>query len=83
MPTHPLQPYFLLKIQTDGSVTPTAALEQAATKLIGTLAMLETKFKREFSYKEVEPADSTDAYGGVGDIGAGGSAWSGRDFLDF
>jgi DNA-directed RNA polymerase II subunit RPB11 len=32
---HPLQPYFLIKVQTDGSVTPTAVLETACTKLIG------------------------------------------------
>ncbi|EED83148.1 predicted protein, partial [Postia placenta Mad-698-R] len=44
---HPLQPHFLIKIQTDGTITPTAVLEQACTKLIGTMASLEAKFKRE------------------------------------
>lgn len=50
---HPLQPYFLIKIQTDGTITPTALLEQACTKLIGTLATLEMKFKREFMHQDV------------------------------
>ena len=50
---HPLQPYFLIKIQTDGTITPTALLEQACTKLIGTLATLEMKFKREFVHQDV------------------------------
>lgn len=84
---HPLHPYFLIKIQTDGTITPQAILEQACTKLIGTMSSLETKFKREFSYKDVEgtvgtggaPA-SEDPYGGTG-----GTAWGakGRDYLDF
>ncbi|KAI0078304.1 RBP11-like subunits of RNA polymerase [Panus rudis PR-1116 ss-1] len=75
---HPLHPYFLIKIQTDGSTTPSAALEQACTKLIGTLASLEQKFKREFSYKTLEGGVSAgDPYGGTG-------TWpSGKDYLDF
>ena len=60
---HPLQPYFLLKIQTDGSVTPTQVLETACTKLIGTIATLEAKFKREFTFKDVDSGVQEDAYG--------------------
>jgi DNA-directed RNA polymerase II subunit RPB11 len=88
---HPLHPYFLIKIQTDGTITPQAILEQACTKLIGTMSSLETKFKREFSYKDVEgtvggaggPSVTEDPYGGTG--GTGGNAWGarGRDYLDF
>ncbi|KZT04495.1 RBP11-like subunits of RNA polymerase [Laetiporus sulphureus 93-53] len=78
---HPLQPYFLIKIQTDGSITPTAVLEQACTKLIGTMASLEAKFKREFSFKDVESGVVEDAYGTVV---AGGTTWpENRDYLDF
>jgi len=86
---HPLHPYFLIKIQTDGTITPQAILEQACTKLIGTMSSLETKFKREFSYKDVEgtvsgtvPLANEDPYGGTG---AGGNAWGtrGPDYLDF
>jgi len=51
---HPLHPYFLIKIQTDGSITPQALLDEAGKKLIRTLVSLESKFKREFSYKDVE-----------------------------
>jgi len=50
----PLHPYFLIKIQTDGSITPQALLDEAGKKLIRTLVSLESKFKREFSYKDVE-----------------------------
>jgi DNA-directed RNA polymerase II subunit RPB11 len=76
---HPLHPYFLVKIQTDGTITPTAALEQACTKLIGTLSSLEAKFKREFSFKDVEGVTTEDAYGTTT-----GPAWtSGRDYMDF
>jgi len=77
---HPLHPYFLVKIQTDGTITPTAALDQACTKLIGTLASLEAKFKREFSFKDVEGVTTEDAYG----TSTAGPAWtSGRDYMDF
>lgn len=87
---HPLHPYFLIKIQTDGTITPQELLEQACTKLIGTLSALETKFKREFSFKDVEGAVggvgsgmiTDDPYGGSG-MGAGGAWSSGRDYLDF
>ena len=88
---HPLHPYFLIKIQTDGTITPLAILEQACTKLIGTMSSLETKFNREFSFKDVEgtvggtggPSVTEDPYGGTG--GTGGNAWGarGRDYLDF
>ena len=60
---HPLHPYFLLKIQTDGSVTPAAVLEKACTDLIGKLATLESKFKREFTMIAVEGGVQEDAYG--------------------
>jgi len=87
---HPLHPYFLIKIQTDGTITPQELLEQACTKLIGTLSALETKFKREFSFKDVEGAVggvgsgmiADDPYGGSG-MGASGAWSSGRDYLDF
>ncbi|KAI0064402.1 RBP11-like subunits of RNA polymerase [Artomyces pyxidatus] len=78
---HPLHPYFLVKIQTDGTVTPAAVLEQACTKLIGTLSSLEAKFKREFSFKDVEGPAVEDPYG----TNASGTAWGTgtRDYMDF
>jgi len=87
---HPLHPYFLIKIQTDGTITPQAILEQACTKLIGTMSSLETKFKREFSYKDVEGTVggagamvTEDPYGTTGGGGGGGAWGRGRDYLDF
>lgn len=87
---HPLHPYFLLKIQTDGSTTPEAVLEQACTRLIGTMGGLEAKFKREFSFKDGEAhgAGTGVGMGGIGanedPYGSGAAAWSGqRDYLDF
>jgi len=77
---HPLHPYFLVKVQTDGTVTPAAVVEQACTKLIGTLSSLEAKFKREFSFKDIEGTVPEDPYG----TAAGGQAWAGgRDYMDF
>ncbi|EIW55278.1 RBP11-like subunits of RNA polymerase [Trametes versicolor FP-101664 SS1] len=75
---HPLHPYFLLKIQTDGSVTPTQVLETACTKLIGTIATLEAKFKREFTYN-ADGAVQEDAYG----VPVTGDGLEGRNYIDF
>jgi len=48
--------------------------------LIGTLSSLEAKFKREFSFKDVEGVTTEDAYG----TSNAGPAWtSGRDYMDF
>ncbi|KAJ7100244.1 DNA-directed RNA polymerase [Mycena belliarum] len=85
---HPLHPYFLIKIQTDGTVTPQAVLEQACTKLIGTMSALEGKFKREFSFKDGETHGGAVGMSNMGaedPYGAGGGgAWSSqRDYLDF
>ncbi len=77
---HPLQPYFLIKIQTDGSITPAALLEQACTKLIGTLASLEAKFKREFLHQDVDGLAAEHPYGAA----HAETAWpGGKDYLDF
>ncbi|KAJ3480490.1 hypothetical protein NLI96_g8316 [Meripilus lineatus] len=78
---HPLQPHFLIKIQTDGTESPAKVLETACTKLIGTMATLETKFKREFTFQDVDRVAGEDPYG----TGASAStSWpGGRDYLDF
>ncbi|KAH9933060.1 DNA-directed RNA polymerase [Fomitopsis serialis] len=72
---HPLQPYFLIKIQTDGSMTPSA--------LIVLVNNLEGKFKREFSFKDAESGAPEDAYGAP--VPASGRWQTGgdRDYLDF
>jgi len=87
---HPLHPYFIIKLQTDGSITPTEALEKACEGLIGVLAGLEAKFKREFSFKDVElggaggPGMGMGAGGQGGEDAYGGTGWGGgRDYLDF
>ncbi|EJF57369.1 DNA-directed RNA polymerase II [Dichomitus squalens] len=76
---HPLQPHFLLKIQTDGSITPAAILEKACTDLIGMVATLESKFKREFTMNNVEGGVQEDAYG----VPTSGAQWeSGGSYVD-
>ncbi|GJJ15072.1 hypothetical protein Clacol_009347 [Clathrus columnatus] len=64
---HPLEPYFILKIQTDGSITPTEALEQAGNALLKLISDLQAKFKAEFAYKDVEGVDGVaeDPYGAL------------------
>jgi DNA-directed RNA polymerase II subunit RPB11 len=81
---HPLRPYFLLKVQTDGSLTPVQALEEASLKLIVKLQHLEAGFKSEFALKAADggvgPAVAADEPYGVG---AGGAWGSNRDYMDF
>jgi DNA-directed RNA polymerase II subunit RPB11 len=82
-----LEPYFILKVQTDGSVTPTEALEQAGNQLLKMMSDLQSKFKAEFSYKDVEGADGVpeDAYGTIqGGVGtASGWGTNARDYADY
>ena len=91
---HPLNPYFELKIQTDGSLTPTAALEKASNELIALAKTIQNKFVIEFQYSEREQ-DALGAganLGGMGTIGRIGdgidgtygdeAAWSGKDYLN-
>lgn len=44
---HPLEPRVLLKIQTDGSVTPAEALQQACTQLIVGIGGLKQTWAKE------------------------------------
>lgn len=44
---HPLEHVFCLKIQTENSTTPIAALQQGIDNLISDLSVLEDRFKAE------------------------------------
>lgn len=51
---HPLEPAFELKVQTDGSATPTVAAQSGATAIQGQLATLEDRLRTEIRrYKSV------------------------------
>jgi DNA-directed RNA polymerase II subunit RPB11 len=78
---HPLHPYFILKIQTDGTITPEIALEQACAKLISNMSTLERKFDREFT----DNSATTVAEGpyGMTPAPAGDPSVGGKDYLDF
>ena len=51
---HPLEPHFVLKVQTNGSVTPTDALRQACNSVIMTVTNLQKKFEDQFRDKEFD-----------------------------
>lgn len=65
---HPLEPYFILKVQTNGSLTPTDAVKQAAQSVIMTVSTLQKKFEDQFRDKEYD-IGMDDAVG----AGAGGA----------
>ena len=76
---HPLHPYFLIKLQTDGSITPTDLIEQACDDLVKVFASIEAKFKREFTFKDVDSGAQEGPYGVPATEPWGGQ----RDYLDF
>jgi DNA-directed RNA polymerase II subunit RPB11 len=51
---HPLEPYFLLKVQTNGSLTPSQALKNACAAVITTVTTLEKRFEEQFRDKEFD-----------------------------
>jgi DNA-directed RNA polymerase II subunit RPB11 len=64
---HPLEPYFLLKVQTNGTVTPSQALKNACNVVISTVTHLEKRFNEQFRDKEfdiggVDPAAAQPFY---------------------
>ncbi|KAG8907647.1 DNA-directed RNA polymerase II core subunit [Tulasnella sp. 403] len=91
---HPLEPYFLLKIQTDGSISPTHAFRTACELLLATITNLQSEFRREFDFKAMDeddanqPGASSRLGGMYGDpYGVGTSGTSSRmrahDYADF
>lgn len=67
-------------------MTPTEALEQAGNQLLKMMSDLQSKFKAEFSFKDVEgDGVPEDAYGAIqGNVGVS-SGWgvSARDYADY
>ncbi|CED85150.1 RNA polymerase, subunit L [Phaffia rhodozyma] len=63
---HPLEPYFLLKIQTTARSTPVVALRQACTSLLATVTKVKEQLKAEKARVDLEVRTG-------GTIGAGGS----------
>ncbi|GJE85223.1 DNA-directed RNA polymerase II subunit RPB11 [Phanerochaete sordida] len=76
---HPLHPYFQLKVQTDGSVTPSQIVTETCQSLLEKLASVEAKFKREFTFVDVDGAPKDmGPYGAVDP-----TSWEGgKDYLD-
>ncbi|KAI9887035.1 MAG: DNA-directed RNA polymerase II core subunit [Watsoniomyces obsoletus] len=50
---HPSVPHFLLRVQTDGDITPRDALVQACRDLVQDLAEFEKQFTKEFELHKV------------------------------
>jgi DNA-directed RNA polymerase II subunit RPB11 len=51
---HPLEPYFLLKVQTNGTISPSQALKNACIAVISIVTNLEKKFEEQFRDKEFD-----------------------------
>ncbi|KAF8609172.1 RBP11-like subunits of RNA polymerase, partial [Ceratobasidium sp. AG-I] len=60
---HPLEPYFILKIQTNGAFTPSQVLFDACTALIRTISDLKTQFTTKWDLRVLE-GDATDDMAG-------------------
>jgi len=67
---HPLEPKFILKIQTDGSETPVHALDKAAYEVIVTLDKIRQEYNRQCKILTAVQGDQGDGdMGGFGDDG--------------
>lgn len=67
---HPLEPKVFVKIQTDGSLTPTDALKQGCTKLIAQISSLKGAWRTEVQMS------------GAGTVDVGGFGGRGGDVYD-
>lgn len=65
---HPLEPRVLVKIQTDGSISPSEALQQACTKLIVQIGSLKQNWAKEVQL-------NSDSSGVMPGTGAGAGIW--------
>ncbi|KAN0065414.1 DNA-directed RNA polymerase II core subunit [Thecaphora frezii] len=74
---HPLEPKVLVKIQTDGSITPTDALKQGCTKLIAQIGGLKQAWRTEV---QMSGAGTIDVGGYGGRIGVDPYDQSGRGY---
>ncbi|KAH7105411.1 DNA-directed RNA polymerase [Auriculariales sp. MPI-PUGE-AT-0066] len=78
---HPLEPYFILKVQTDGTKTPNEAVQHACSELIKTISSITEQFKRGFGRAEMD--DSTDLRQGASMGIHQPWATSNNDYVDF
>lgn len=51
---HPLEPYFVLKVQTNGTIAPSQALKNACIAIISTVTTLEKRFEEQFREREFD-----------------------------
>jgi len=84
-----------LKVQTDGSITPQKALEEACQALIALIAELQVKFEKEFEMKSFDSvlggtSMGMGGYGGAYGASGSGTGWGdsrnrgvGSEYLDF
>jgi DNA-directed RNA polymerase II subunit RPB11 len=84
---HPLEPYFILKVQTNGAFTPSQVLLDACSALIRMINDLKSQFSTKFDLRALEtdatddmsgPYSSTSRYGGYG----GEASRPGHDYMD-
>ncbi|CAH7681024.1 DNA-directed RNA polymerase [Phakopsora pachyrhizi] len=76
---HPLEPKFIIKVQTDGSSTPIQAIQESVKSLILILGKMRVSFQNEFRLaKAVGLSDDQNDNDLVGGVGLGGGGLNGR-----
>ncbi|KAG8853275.1 DNA-directed RNA polymerase II core subunit [Tulasnella sp. 330] len=76
---HPNEPYFILKVQTDGKITPAHAFRTSCELLLATIANLQREFIREFELKSMDEDDAGQGARAGGMTGAYGDAYGSTD----
>lgn len=71
---HPLEPLVVIKLQTDGSLTPVLAVQEACSALIRTLVRMKREFGMAVERKEMEG----EGEGAYYELGGGGGEGTGE-----
>ncbi|KAK1770459.1 RBP11-like subunits of RNA polymerase [Phialemonium atrogriseum] len=63
---HPNVPEVLLRVQTDGTITPREALVEVCKQLVATLGQLGREFQKEFAFRQIaDQGNQGNANGGA------------------
>ncbi|KAI5477276.1 hypothetical protein MNV49_006573 [Pseudohyphozyma bogoriensis] len=69
---HPLEPRVIIKLQTDGTMTPIQAVQESCDKLITVLAAMKQQFTQESNMARARGDAGDEGYGALEGMDAGG-----------
>ncbi|KAH7345239.1 DNA-directed RNA polymerase [Rhizoctonia solani] len=83
---HPLEPYFIIKVQTNGAFTPSQVILDACSALIRMISDIKQQFTTKFDLRALETDAGEDMSGPYGSSRYGGyggeASRPGGDYMD-